>query len=369
METRQDGNRWYGARSLTRGAALVVAGGLIGGGVAVAHNAEAQGTGAAVATNRLAAYAPTSIEQTREAAIKKVAPAIVEVQTNSGLGSGVEITKDGYIVTNNHVVAGARQVQVVLNNGKTVSATVKGTTSVLDLAVIKINDGSNLPTVSYADSSQLTVGQSALAIGNPLGIVSTVTDGIVSAVHRVIQEGQNSQGRIYNAVQTSAPINPGNSGGALIDLSGRLIGIPTLTAVDPQFNAPANGVGFAIPSNTVNNIASQIIQYGTVKHSGIAALGTSAVTVTPQAAQQNNLPVSQGVLIGAVSANGAAAKAGLRKGDIITQIDGTDIASFETLLTILGQKKPGDTISVTAYAPQGGKKTYKVTLGELNVNG
>ena len=368
METRQDGNRWYGARSLTRGAALVVAGGLIGGGLA-AHNAEAQGTGAAVATSRSAAYTPTSIEQTREAAIKKVAPAIVEVQTNSGLGSGVEISKDGYIVTNNHVVSGARQVQVVLNNGKTVSATVKGTTSILDLAVIKINDGTDLPTVSYADSTQLTVGQSALAIGNPLGIVSTVTDGIISAVHRVIQEGQNSSGRIYNAVQTSAPINPGNSGGALIDLSGQLIGVPTLTAVDPQFNAPANGVGFAIPSNTVKNIASQIIQYGTVKHSGIAALGTSAVTVTPQAAQQNNLPVSQGVLIGAVSANGAAAKAGLRKGDIITQIDGTDVASFETLLTILGQKKPGDTISVTAYAPQGGKKTYKVTLGELNVNG
>ncbi len=365
METRQDGNRWYGARSLTRGAALVVAGGLIGGGVAVAHTAQAQGTGAAVATSRSAAYAPTSIEQTREAAIKKVAPAIVEVQTNSGLGSGVEISKDGYIVTNNHVVSGARQVQVVLNNGKTVSATVKGTTSILDLAVIKINDGTDLPTVSYADSTQLTVGQSALAIGNPLGIVSTVTDGIISAVHRVIQEGQNSSGRIYNAVQTSAPINPGNSGGALIDLSGQLIGIPTLTAVDPQFNAPANGVGFAIPSNTVKNIASQIIQYGTVKHSGVAALGIAV----PPATQQNTQQASQGVLIGAVSANGAAAKAGLRQGDIITQINGTSVASFDDLLTILGQKKPGDTVSITAHAPQGGTKTYKVTLGELNVNG
>ena len=184
-------------------------------------------------------------------------------------------------------------------------------------------------------------------------------------MHRVIQEGQNSSGRIYNAVQTSAPINPGNSGGALIDLSGRLIGIPTLTAVDPQFNAPANGVGFAIPSNTVNNIASQLIQYGTVKHSGVAALGIAV----PPATQQSTQQASQGVLIGAVSSNGAAAKAGLRQGDTITQIDGTDVASFDSLLSILGQKKPGDTVSITAYAPQGSKKTYKVTLGELNVNG
>ncbi len=366
MDERQSGRSARGAGALARGAALVLAGGLIGGGLA-AHNADARNTGATKATREPAAYVPTSFEQVREAAIKKVAPAIVEVQTESGLGSGVEITRDGYIVTNNHVVAGARQIQVVLNNGRVVNATIKGTTTVLDLAVIKINAGSNLPTVAYADSARLTVGQSALAIGSPLGIVSTVTDGIVSAVHRVVQEGQNSTGRIYDAVQTSAAINPGNSGGALIDLSGQLIGVPTLTAIDPQFNAPAGGVGFAIPSNTVRNIAAQIIAYGTVRHSGVAALGIAAGTVTPAIAQQNSLPVSQGVFIKNLSANGAAAKAGLRQGDVITQIDGMDVATFDTLLSILGQDKPGQRIHLTAYT-SGGKKTLTATLGELNVN-
>jgi len=331
------------------------------------------GSGVGRAGQGDAAYTPNAIERQREQAIGRVKAAIVEVfNVGKGLGSGVEITQDGYIVTNNHVVAGATQVRVALSNGTTVSATIKGTAPLLDLAVVKISSGTTLPTVSYADSSALTVGQTALAIGNPLGIVSTVTDGIVSAVHRVVSEGQGSQGgqgRIVDAIQTSAAINPGNSGGALIDLDGHLIGIPTLTAIDPEFKAPASGVGFAIPSNTVRNIASQIIRDGTVTHSGIASLGIGAQALSPQSAQQNNLPVDHGVVIGAITANGPASRAGLRTGDIIMTVGGNDSASFDDLLTVLARKKPGDRVSVTAYTTRGAMKTYTVTLGELNVNG
>src|ERR671937_3059776 len=226
------------------------------------------------------------------------------------------MTRDGYIVTNNHVVAGAHQILVALNNGKTVPATLRGYDPVDDLAVVKINAGNNLPTVTFGNSDALQVGQTVLADGNPLGIVQTVTEGIVSAVGRVVTEGQHSQGRIINAIQTSAPINPGNSGGALINLAGQLVGIPTLTAVDPEFDAPAPGVGFAIPSNRVKDIASQIIKYGKVEHSGIAELGIRAASVTPQLAQTYNLPVPYGVLIAGFTPHSPARKAALKKGDI-----------------------------------------------------
>jgi S1-C subfamily serine protease len=215
----------------------------------------------------------TTLEQVREAVAAKVRPTVVEVivallDGRKALGSGVIIDPRGYIVTNNHVVRGARTVQVVLYDGTSIPASIAGTDPPDDLAVLKIHPPTgNLTVATLGDSSKLRVGQEVLAIGNPLGITETVTHGIVSALGRTVSEGQGGA-VIRNAIQTDAPINPGNSGGALVDLHGNLVGIPTLTAIDPEFNTPANGVGFAFPSNRVGVIVPEIIQKGKVTLTG-----------------------------------------------------------------------------------------------------
>lgn len=303
------------------------------------------------------------IDKYREQAVNFVGPSIVEVKTNSGLGSGVIINSSGYIVTNHHVISGASSVTVTLANGKTLPATVRGSDTLDDLAVLKVND-SKLPAASFGNSTQLQVGQTVLAIGNPLGVTHTVTDGIVSALNRTVSEGQGG-GSIANAIQTSAPINPGNSGGALINLAGQVVGIPTLTAVDPEFNAPASGIGFAIPSNVVTRIAAQIIQYGTVKHTGRAALGVLVTSVTSNLAAQYGLPVDHGTLIAGVTPGGGASKAGIRKGDVIVKVNNTNIISESDLLDVLAGHSPGDTVKVTVVTSGGQRKTYTVKLGEL----
>jgi S1-C subfamily serine protease len=358
---------------------LLVVGGLLGATLAsglsapsgragsTASTADAAGGHGSKATSSSSVTVPT-IDKLREQAISRITPVVVEVtNVGKGLGSGVILTRDGYIVTNNHVVSGASNIRVTLSNGKTVPATLRGYDPIDDLAVIKISYGNTLSTVTFGNSDDLKVGEEVLADGNPLGIIQTVTNGIVSALHRVVAEGQNSDGRIYNAVQTSAAINPGNSGGALINLAGQLVGIPTLTAVDPEFNAPAPGVGFAIPSNRVKDITSQIITYGRVRHSGIAALGIGARNVTALIAQQLNLPVDHGVVILSFARNSPAQKAGLTRGDVIVAVNNTDITSFDDLLTGLATKKPGDVVKVTAVDPNGHRHTYTVKLNELDV--
>src|SRR5205807_3431040 len=223
----------------------------------------------------------------------------------------------GYIVTNNHVVSGAQSISVVLYDGTQIPAQLAGTDPADDLAVLKVNPPSaGLTVATLGDSSKLQVGQDVLAIGNPLGITQTVTNGIISALGRSVSEGQGGA-TIPNAIQTDAPINPGNSGGALVDMQGNLIGIPTLTAIDPEFNTPASGVGFAIPSNRVKFIVPQIIQNGSVTHSGRAALGLSVETVDANLAAQDSRSVDHCALIVNVTANGAASQAHLQAGDVI----------------------------------------------------
>jgi len=206
----------------------------------------------------------TALDTLRESVAAKVRPSIVEVYvtlTNgAAIGSGVIVNSQGYIVTNNHVVSGALTIQVILYNGTKEAAQLAGADTAYDLAVLKIAlPQGGLSVATLGDSTQLKVGQEVLVIGNPLGITQTVTDGIVSALKRSVSEGQGAP-TIQNAIQTDAPINPGNSGGALVDLQGDVVGIPTLTAIDPEFNTPANGVGFAIPINRVKTILPQIIQ-------------------------------------------------------------------------------------------------------------
>ena len=223
----------------------------------------------------IAPFLPTTgndEQAVREAVLAKVRPAIVEVnvttQQGGAIGSGVIIDSRGYIVTNNHVVDGAQSITITLYDGTNVQGQLVGTDPADDLAVIQINPPSKGLTVAHiGDSSKLVVGQDVMAIGNPLGITQTVTNGIVSAVGRSVSEGQGGA-TIPDAIQTDAAINPGNSGGALVDMQGNLIGIPTLTAIDPEFNTPASGVGFAIPSNRVASVVPQIISNGSINQNG-----------------------------------------------------------------------------------------------------
>lgn len=304
----------------------------------------------------------------REAVINKVQPGVVQINVATGgqqaLGSGVIIAKQGYIVTNNHVVSGANSIQVTLSNNATFPAKVVGTDPVDDLAVIKITPpASGLTTVALGDSSQLRVGQAVLAIGSPLGNENTVTSGIISALNRNVSEGQNGP-TLPDAIQTDAPINPGNSGGALVDMQGHLIGMPTLNAIDTEFNTPANGLGFAIPANRISFIAQQIIANGHVSHTGRAILGVTVTNVDQNVAQQNHLSVHTGVLVVNVSPGGPAASAGLQQGDVITQVDNATVNNLTTLSTIMLQHKPGDSVSVKLY--RGSQQlTLNVTLGEL----
>jgi S1-C subfamily serine protease len=190
-----------------------------------------------------------------------------------------------------------------------------------------------------------------------------VTNGIVSALGRNVSEGQGGA-TIPNAIQTDAAINPGNSGGALVDMQGNLVGIPTLTAIDPEFNTPANGVGFAIPSNRVSFVATQIIQTGQVTHTGRAALGVRVATVDATLAAQDNLSIDHGVLIVSVVQNGAADQAHLQAGDVIVKVDDKQVTDTSSLGDALISKSPGDTVSVQIY--RGNQQmTVSVKLGEL----
>src|SRR6266852_18642 len=309
-----------------------------------------------------------NIDTVREAVIAKVRPSVVEVNVSipggSGIGSGVIVDRRGYIVTNNHVVSNAQTIQVVLYNGTKLQAQLVGTDPADDLAVLKITPpSSGLTVATLGDSSKLQVGQDVMAIGNPLGITQTVTNGIISALGRSVSEGQGGA-TLPNAIQTDAPINPGNSGGALVDMHGNLIGIPTLTAIDPEFNTPASGVGFAIPSNRVAFIVPQIIQTGSVTHTGRAALGVRVTDVDLTVAAQDNLSVDHGALIVSVNPGSAAASAGLQAGDVIIQVDNKAVNDVSSLGDALDTKNPGDAVSVKVH--RGNQQlTINVKLGEL----
>lgn len=286
----------------------------------------------------------------------------IVTQQAGGLGSGTIIDNRGYIVTNYHVIEGARQIQVELYDGLRLPAQLTGIDPPDDLAVIKITPPPHMAVATIGDSSQLKVAEYVMAIGNPLGITQTVTSGIVSALGRNVPAGPGVD--LIGSIQTDAAINPGNSGGALVDLQGELIGVPTLTILNPTFNSPASGVGFAIPSNLVKFIVPQLIATGRVTNTGRASLGVSVVTVDAAVAAQYNLSVDHGVLIASVTTNGPAATAGLKAGDVIVQLDNTPVTNVQSFRDALLSKSPGDTVAVKIY--RGSQQmTVNVTLSEL----
>ncbi len=328
-----------------------------------------RGTGALQTGTQTGAPLPPlkseNVETVREAVVAHVRPAVVQInvatQRGQGLGSGVIIDQRGYIVTNNHVINGARQIQVMLYDGKTLPAQLVGVSAPDDLAILKVTPPSTgLTVATLGDSSQVRVGQEVLAIGNPLGITQTVTNGIVSALGRAVES-------IPDAIQTDAPINTGNSGGALVDLQGKLIGIPTSTAIDPQFKTPANGVGFAVPSNRVQFIAPQIIETGKVANSGRAVLGVNVTSVDPALAAQNNLSIDHGAFIVTVTPGGTAAQAGLKAGDVIVRVEKKEVNDVSSLGDALVSKKPGEIVSVQVYRGSQ-QQTVQVRLGQLQIS-
>ncbi|SHL87061.1 S1C family serine protease [Actinacidiphila paucisporea] len=296
--------------------------------------------------------------------VKNVLPSVVQITTEQDLGSGVVYDGKGDIVTNAHVIGSATSFQVSLaTGGSPLGAKLVASFPANDLAVIRLTSPpKGLKPADFGDSGKVAVGQIVLAMGNPLGLSSSVTQGIVSATGRTVSEGSADGGTgatIPDMVQTSAAINPGNSGGALVNLDNQVIGIPTLAATDPQFGSgAAPGIGFAIPASTVKRIADQIIKHGKVTDSGRAALGVTVRGVV----DQNQQPA--GVAIVSVSKGGAAAKAGLRSGDVITKVGGTPITTVQSLTTVLASLTPGTKVAVT-YDRDGATKTAQVTLTSL----
>jgi putative serine protease PepD len=282
--------------------------------------------------------------------VKQVLPSVVQIETDQGLGSGIVFDGAGDIVTNYHVVAGASSYRVTLSDGRGFGASLVGTFQGDDLAVVRISAGSLHPA-AFADSSKIQVGDIVLAIGNPLGLRSSVTDGIVSAFRSGVPEGNGVT--LPAVIQTSAAINPGNSGGALVDLDGQVIGIPTLAATDPELGGTAAGIGFAIASNTVVDIANQLIQTGHVTNTHRAYLGVRIGDTTT------------GVYVSSVVAGGPAAKAGIKVGDIITSVSNQATPDAATLAQVLATLNPGQTVPVAVTRADGSKDTVQVTLGTL----
>jgi serine protease Do len=270
-----------------------------------------------------------------------------------GLGSGVIVTKDGYVLTNNHVVDNADEVKVALQDGHEYTAKVVGRDPKSDIAVIKI-DAKNLPTVPMAASDKVQVGDIVLAIGNPFGVGQTVTSGIVSATGR----GNLGIEDYEDFIQTDAAINPGNSGGALVDVEGRLIGVNTAIFSRTGGNM---GIGFAIPSDLARNVMDSLIKYGHVTR---GYLGVGIQDVNPALAKQFKLDDSTGALIGEVVPKSPAEKAGIKDGDVVLEYNGKKVTDSRRLKLAVGETKPGTTVPVKILR-DGSSKTLNVTVQEL----
>jgi putative serine protease PepD len=306
--------------------------------VAAACSSGTSGSGSGSGGSASAAQVQGQYEQV----VDHVLPSVVQISTGSSTGSGVVYDSDGDIVTNAHVVGDATAVTVRVPVGtKEVNATVVGTFPPDDLAVVRVQgDTSSFRPAAWANSDDVHVGQIVLAMGNPLGLTDSVTQGIVSATGRTVGEGSGGPVLITAAIQTSAAINPGNSGGALVDLSDQVVGIPTLAAQLPDQGGAAPGIGFAIPSDTVKNIAGQLINDGKVTKSDRASLGITAQDAATSSGQ------AAGVAVLLVSPGSAAAGAGVKPGDVIVGLNNHNITSLQVLQTALAQYPPGTRVTI-----------------------
>ena len=314
----------------------------------------------------------TDIQTSVTKAVKQVGPAVVTVvgkvpgqagffgqtpdQTVSG--SGFFISDQGYVITNNHVVEGAQSLTVVLSTGAQEPATVVGTDQYNDIAVLKV-DGRVPAVATLGNSDLLSPGETAIAIGSPLGdFKNTVTEGVISATGRSIDTGNGYQ--MEGMLQTDAAINPGNSGGPLVNLAGEVIGVNTLIVRNSGSGAVAEGLGFAIPINTAQAVATQLIQKGYFAHPYI---GITYQPISPDIANNYSLPVQWGAYVTHVTGGSPASQAGLQQGDIITRVGDTTLDETHSYLNTLFTHKPGDVVSLTVIR-NGQTQAVSVTLGE-----
>ncbi len=261
-------------------------------------------------------------------------------QPQVGMGSGVIISNDGYIVTNNHVIESADDIEVTLNDKRSFKAKLIGVDPVTDIALLKI-DASNLPTISFGDSDKLRIGEWVLAVGNPFNLTSTVTAGIVSAKARNINILSGAGGmKIESFIQTDAAVNPGNSGGALVNTSGELVGINTAIASQ---TGNYTGYSFAVPVSIVSKVVSDLKEYGVVQR---AVLGINIMDINSQLAKEKDLDILEGIYVENVLEKGGAKEAGIRQGDVIIGINGTKVKSVSELLEQVSRYRPGDKISI-----------------------
>ena len=268
--------------------------------------------------------------------VENLAPSVVTIFTEGGLGSGVVYSEDGLIITNEHVVSGNTRVEVGFADGQRVQGTVKASDAVTDLALVQV-DRKGLPKPTY-QSTLPKVGEGALVLGSPLGFENTATAGIISGLHRSIPGSASNSLSLVDLIQTDAPISPGNSGGAVINMRGEIIGISE-AYIPPS--AGAVSLGFAIPAATAVQVAEELLADGTAEH---AYLGLTPGELTPQIANQLGIEASTGVVVLAVDEDGPAGRAGIRPGDVLESMEGVELNSPEKLLAELRNRNPGDTV-------------------------
>jgi len=292
--------------------------------------------------------APLQEEQTVIRVVRQTLPTVVGITHRGGSGSGVIVRADGIIVTNAHVVGNARTVEVSLAGGQRMTGTVLGRDTFLDIAVVRVT-GRTLPAAAIGDADRLQVGQSAIAIGNPLGLERTVTTGVISATNR------SPRGiELGGLIQTDAAINPGNSGGPLLDSQGRVVGINT------AIYQGTTGLGFAVPINLANDVVRQVLTTGVVRR---AYLGINYQDIEPEIAEYYRLPVREGVIVTTVAPGSPAARAGMAVGDIITAFGREEIDTGGDLRRLLRTTPPGTTVPVTVVRASG-RVQLDVRLGE-----
>lgn len=319
----------------------------------------AETSGETAADNNDAVDTPAATVAGIPEIIDNVQPSVVTIFLESGgLGSGVIYAEDGLILTNEHVVRGAEEVQVAFADGQRVTGTVVATDAVTDLALVQA-DRTGLPSAEF-QTELPEVGELAIVIGSPLGFENTATAGIISGLHREIPGSATNSQSLVDLVQTDAAISPGNSGGALVNGQGQVVGISE-AYIPPQSGAVS--LGFAIPAGTAVEVVEELLEDGSAEH---AFLGLAPRTVTPQIAQQLGVSVEQGVAVLAVEDGSPADDAGIRPGDIMVSLDGEPLASSEQLLAALRAFNPGDTVAAELLR-EGETTEVEITLGERPV--